>query len=206
MSQHYPFEAEPLPYSYDALEPHLDARTLTFHHDKHLQTYVDNLNKALEPFPAFHGKCLRELLRSENDLPETARTAVHNNAGGVYNHHLYFRTMGGRSGDRPTGALAAAIDRDFGSFDRFQQKIKEAALTQFGSGWAWLASDGEKRLRILKTPNQDTPLTLDLHPLTLVDVWEHAYYLQYQNKRADYLDHWLNVVDWKAVEALYDAI
>ncbi len=195
----YPFELEPLPYSYEALEPSIDARTLTFHHDRHLQTYVDNLNKALEPYPAYHGWTLEELLLRLEGLPENLRPAIRNNAGGVYNHELYFACMG-RQTQGPEGELKAGIEAAFGSLDNFKNELKAAALSQFGSGWAWLIADAEDGFHIVRTPNQDTPLRANVKPLLLVDVWEHAYYLQYQNRRAEYVDKWFEAVDWEQVE------
>ena len=203
LKAHYPFTLEPLPYAYDALEPVLDARTLSFHHDKHLQTYVDNLNKALEPLTDLHDRSLEALIAGLDDVPEESRAAVNNNAGGVYNHQLYFRCMG-NGGGRPTGALATAIDSAFGSFDQWKEEMKAAALHQFGSGWAWLIADAQGGMHILSTANQNTPLAYDVRPLLLVDVWEHAYYLQYQNRRADYVDNWFSVINWDVVARNYD--
>ena len=200
MSQQYPFSTEPLPYDYRALEPEIDAETLHFHHDKHLQAYVDNLNKALADYPAYHSWSLEKLLKQGDALPEAIRVAVRNNAGGVYNHQLYFRSMGPEKNTRPSGKLAEAIDCYFGSYDTWKEKMKNAAVTQFGSGWAWLAMDRQGRLHVLKTANQDTPLTLHMCPLLPVDVWEHAYYLQYQNRRPEYVDRWFSLINWKQVE------
>lgn len=199
MKRHYPFLLEPLPYAYEDLDPVINARTLTFHHDKHLQTYVDNLNRALEAHPAYHDWELEKLLLNLESLPESIRVPVRNNAGGVYNHELYFACMG-RPGQKPGPRLMDALERSFGSFDAFKSRLKEAALGQFGSGWAWLVKDAEGGLHIVRTPNQDTPLHGNVKPLLLVDVWEHAYYLQYQNRRAEYVDQWFHVVDWGQVE------
>lgn len=203
MDRHYPFTLQPLPYSYHELSPGLDEVTLQFHHDKHLQTYVDNLNKALEPHPKFHAWTLEELLVKNEVLPEEIRQPVKNNAGGVYNHEMYFQCMGKNRESQPEGAIAAAITADFGSFDEFKEKFKQEALNQFGSGWAWLIHDAKCGLHIIRLPNQDTPLPYHVYPLLLVDVWEHAYYLQYQNRRAEYLDHWFELVDWKKVGKKY---
>lgn len=204
MSKQYPFTLEPLPYEYEALEPVLNAETLHFHHDKHLQTYVDNLNKALEPFEDYHHMSLEKLITQYADLPEGLKTSVRNNGGGVYNHELYFKCMGKHSG-KPSGELAKAIDESFQSFEDWKKQMKEAALTQFGSGWAWLVKTREGALRIVKTLNQDTPLPEGSAPLLLVDVWEHAYYLQYQNRRAEYLDNWFNIINWEQVEKNYES-
>lgn len=199
---HYPFPLQPLPYDYDALSPAIDARTLHFHHDKHLKTYVDNLNKTLSSYPAYHTWSLYQLLTRLNDIPSVIRTAVRNNAGGVYNHQLYFNTMTGNPSE-PSEALSARIADSFGSYDLWKIQMKEAAVSQFGSGWAWLVLSGDGFLRIVKTANQDTPLPLK--PILLVDLWEHAYYLQYQNLRADYVDNWFDLIDWRAVETLLHA-
>lgn len=203
MNEHYKFELKPLPYSYDSLEPYIGRSTLSFHHDKHLQTYVDNLNKALSGAPEFQGWSLEELIRRQEELPESIRTAVRNNAGGVYNHILYFDGMAPENTTEPSGKLKTAIEQTFGSLEAFESKLKEAALAQFGSGWAWLVTDSNGNLSIVKTPNQDTPLTLGLCPILVVDVWEHAYYLDYQNRRADYFDNWYKLINWKEAEKNY---
>ena len=195
----YPFQLEPLPYSYDALSPNIDETTLHFHHDKHLQTYVDNLNKALEPYPQFQDWTLERLCADYGSLPPQAATGVRNNAGGVYNHQLYFRCM---TGDKtsPSPRMERELNRCFGSLEEFQKQLKAAALARFGSGWAYLVQDPTGDFKILSTANQDTPLPQGLRPLLLVDVWEHAYYLQYQNRRAEYLDQWFPLIDWRVVE------
>lgn len=204
MCQHYPFTLEPLPYAYDALEPQIDAETLHFHHDKHLQTYVDNLNKTLEKVPEYHDWSLEKLITQGDSLPEAIRTPVRNNAGGVYNHQLYFRCMGPEKDTRPSPKLMEEINRYFGSYEDWKEKMKNAAVTQFGSGWAWLVVDPEGRLHVVKTPNQDTPLPCFMRPLLLVDVWEHAYYLQYQNRRPEYVYRWFSVINWKQVEENFE--
>ncbi|MEG2291238.1 MAG: superoxide dismutase [Clostridium sp.] len=190
------FTLEPLPYAYDALEPYIDKETMTLHHDKHHQAYVDNLNKALEKYPALYNKSLVELLSSPNKIPADVRTAVLNNAGGDYNHNFFWSIMGPNKGGVPTGDLAKAIDRDFGSFDKFKESFSNAALGRFGSGWAWLLSDKNGKLSIVSTANQDTPIPLNLTPIIAIDVWEHAYYLKYQNRRNEYINNWWNVVNW----------
>ena len=199
----YPYELRPLPYAYDALCPEISDRTLHFHHDKHLQTYVDHLNKALADCPDCQKKSLEELLRDLDRIPESKRTAIRNNGGGVYNHYLYFDCMGCR-GSTPAGNLSQAMARAFGSLEEWRVRMKEAALGQFGSGYAWLVADGDCALSVVKTPNQDCPLSQGLWPLLCVDVWEHAYYLGYQNRRADYVDAWFSLINWPFVESRYD--
>ncbi len=199
----YPFVARPLPYEYDALIPVLDADTLTFHHDRHYKTYVDNLNKALSDYPELQDKSLKELLTGLDNMPEPLRTQVRNNGGGVYNHELYFDSMQSPVGQDPTGELAAAIDRDFGSYRQWKEQMKEAAVSKFGSGWAVLAADREGKLSVVQTSNQDVPNLKELTPLFLTDVWEHAYYLQYQNRRADYVEGWFGLINWRKAEQRY---
>lgn len=199
----YPFELRPLPYGYDALSPEIGEKTLHFHHDKHLQTYVDNLNKALADCPGFQHKSLEDILKNLGELPEAKRTAVRNNAGGVYNHYLYFDCMSGK-GSAVDGALAQAMERSFGPFEEWKRQMKEAALGQFGSGYAWLVSDKDGSLSVTKTPNQDCPISQGLWPLLCVDVWEHAYYLDYQNRRADYVDAWFDLINWDFVRGRYE--
>ncbi len=191
----YPFALAPLPYAYDALEPYIDADTMHYHHDKHLKAYVDNLNKALEGYPAYHGWTLEELLRRLDELPDGLRTAVRNNGGGVYNHDLFFAMLA------PEGqAVPAAVADAFGGAEGWAGEMKAKALGQFGSGFAWLAEDAAGRLRVIALPNQDNPLSQGLRPILPLDVWEHAYYLKYQTLRAAYIDAWLHVVNWDAVE------
>lgn len=202
MSKTYPFQLETLPYKYDALEPYVDALTVQIHHDRHVQTYVDNLNKALEGSKDHQSWSLEELVAKVNELPDSIKNAVRNNAGGVYNHNLYFAGMKAGKGE-PTGELKDAIVKKFGSFDEFKTSFKAAGLGRFGSGWAWLAVDANKELVVVSTPNQDTPLADGLSPILAMDVWEHAYYLKYQNKRADYIDNWFVVVDWDKANDLY---
>ena len=193
-----PFTLPPLPYDVAALEPHLDAKTMEIHHGKHHAAYVAKLNAALEGHPELQKKTLEELLAHLDQLPESIRTAVRNNGGGHANHSLFWRVMSPQGGGVPTGDLAAAITRDFGSFEDMQKKFNEAALNRFGSGWAWLVfRDG--KLAIASTANQDTPLMEGATPLMGLDVWEHAYYLKYQNRRPDYVTAWWNVVDWNQV-------
>ncbi len=202
----YPFVVRPLPYEYDALMPVVVEETLQFHHDKYYKTYVDNLNKTLADCPELQKLSLKELLTNPEDLPASARTAIRNNAGGVYNHELYFDMMKGSCGQEPTGPLAEAITRDFGSYRQWKDQMKQAAVSQFGSGWAWLVADREGKLSIVQTANQDVPDLQLYTPLLLVDVWEHAYYLQYQNRRADYVEGWFDLIHWRKVGKRYEAI
>jgi len=199
-----PHALPPLPYAFDALEPHIDAKTMEIHHGKHHQAYVNNLNDALKGNSELEGKSLNDLLSNLNAVPEAIRTAVRNNGGGHLNHSLFWEWLSPDGGGAPDGALADAINSAFGSFDEFKAKFKEAGVNQFGSGWAWLVHDGSG-LKITSTPNQDTPLSAGERPLLGADVWEHAYYLKYQNKRPDYLDAFWNVVNWKKVSELYAA-
>ncbi|HEX2702514.1 MAG TPA: superoxide dismutase [Solirubrobacteraceae bacterium] len=192
-----------LPYPFDALEPHIDARTMEIHHDKHHQTYVTNVNNALEG-SELADLPVAELLVNLDRVPEEKRNAVRNNGGGHYNHTLFWESMSPSGGGEPGGELAGAIDAAFGSFNDFKDKLKAAGLGQFGSGWAWLVHDGSG-LAIAPTPNQDNPITTGKTPLLGVDVWEHAYYLLYQNRRPDYIDAWWNVVDWGKVAERFSA-
>lgn len=203
MNCHYPFELPPLPYVYNALEPHISAQTLTFHHDKHFAAYVDNLNKALADYPAYHSWSLERLIVENCRLPFQIQTTVWNNAGGVYNHFLYFDGMGPEGSSAPSGRLEAALISVFGSVDKFLAKMKECALSQFGSGYAWLVTGGRGCLKIITTANQDTPFSYRLRPIMNLDVWEHAYYLQYQNRRGDYIDNFFQVIDWNKLEQNY---
>lgn len=190
----YPFELPPLPYDYSALEPYIDKETMHFHHDKHLKTYVDNLNKALEAYPQYHDWTLERLLRDLETLPEGLRTAVRNNGGGVYNHDLFFELMA------PAGQAALeAVVEGFGGEEAWKKAMKAAALGQFGSGFAWLVMGPGGNLEIIALPNQDNPLSRGLYPILPLDVWEHAYYLKYQNLRADYIDAWFHVINWDGV-------
>ena len=200
----YPFVVRPLPYEYDALVPVLDAETLTFHHDKHYKTYVDNLNNALSDYPEQQKKSLPELLSHISALPAAIQTAVRNNGGGVYNHELYFDSMREPVGQEPSGALAEAIERDFGSYRQWKEQVKQAAVSKFGSGWAWLVADKDGKLSIVQTANQDVPDLEDYVPILLVDVWEHAYYLQYQNRRADYVEGWFGLINWRKAGKRYE--
>jgi Fe-Mn family superoxide dismutase len=194
------FEVPPLPYPYEALEPHIDAQTMHLHHDKHHQAYVDNFNAAVEKAPELKNKSAEDILRNLNSVPEAVRTAVRNNGGGHVNHSMFWRIMGPNAGGEPTGAIADAIKSTFGDFNAFKEKFNDAGVKQFGSGWAWLVQ-GNGGLQIISTPNQDSPLSQGLFPIMGNDVWEHAYYLKYQNRRAEYLKAWWNVVNWNEVNA-----
>ena len=197
------YEVPALPYDFAALEPHIDAKTMEIHHDKHHQAYVDNLNAALAG-TEWADTPIEELLQNLDSLPEDKRTPVRNNGGGHYNHSLFWEWMSPDGGGKPSGALAEAIDSAFGSFSDFQGKFKDAGVNQFGSGWAWLVHDGSG-LAVTSSPNQDNPISEGSTPLLGADVWEHAYYLKYQNKRPDYLDAFWNVVNWAKVAELYAA-
>ena len=194
-----------LPYSHDALEPHIDARTMEIHHGKHHNTYITKLNDAIAGNADLEGKSIEELVSNLDAVPEDIRGAVRNNGGGHANHSLFWTVMGPDGGGEPSGALAAAINAAFGSFSDFQAKIEAAGATRFGSGWAWLRVNGEGELCVCSTANQDTPLMEGRTPILGCDVWEHAYYLNYQNRRPDYLKAFWNVVNWDAVGANYDA-
>ena len=195
-----PFTLPPLPYAYDALEPHIDARTMEIHYTKHHQTYVNNLNAAIEKAPELGGKSLDDLMRGINSVPEAVRTAVRNNGGGHWNHSMFWQVMSANAGGEPSGKLADAIKSAFGDFAKFKEQFAAAATGRFGSGWAWLLNDGGK-LSITSTPNQDNPLMDGKNAILGLDVWEHAYYLKYQNRRPDYIAAWWNVVNWDAVAA-----
>ena len=188
-----------LPYDYSALEPHVDTRTMAVHHDKHHQAYVNNLNKALEGYEELEKKSAIELLLDLDEVPESIRTAVRNNAGGHANHAMFWQIMSPRGGGEPDGSLAEAIDESFGSFGAFQTAFNKAAATFFGSGWIWLCVDTEGQLQITATPGHDNPVVDGLMPLLVLDVWEHAYYLKYENRRGDFIAAWWNVVDWETV-------
>lgn len=205
LTYHYPFTNPPLPYAYQALEPYIDEKTMKLHHDRHLQTYVDNLNKALADYSRFHNWTLEQLIYNIASLPEEIQTAVRNNGGGVYNHLLYFTGLAPASNQMPTGALADAIRREYGSLDAFLKKFKEAALSVFGSGYAWLVVAADGSLMITTTKNQDTPLSLGLCPVFNLDVWEHAYYLKHYNLRADYINDLFHVINWEQAGQRYMA-
>ncbi|HYT69965.1 MAG TPA: superoxide dismutase [Gemmatimonadales bacterium] len=194
----------PLPYDFAALEPHIDTQTMQIHHGKHHQAYINNLNAALDKHPELYQKALEDLLRGTNSVPEDIRTAVRNNAGGHHNHSLFWTVMSPKGGGEPSGPLADAITQTFGSFVKFKEQLSTAAATRFGSGWAWLAVVGGK-LEVISTPNQDSPLMDGKVPILGLDVWEHAYYLKYQNRRPDYIAAWWNVVNWPEVQKRFEA-
>ncbi len=199
------FETPPLPYAYDALEPHIDEQTMRIHHDKHHVGYTTKLNAALEGHPELQEKSAEELLKDLDSLPSDIKTAVRNNGGGHVNHALFWPSMSPDGGGAPSGALADAINSAFGSFDAFKEEFASAAGGRFGSGWAWLVSDGSGNLKITSTANQDSPYSEGQTPLLGIDVWEHAYYLKYQNRRPDYVSAWWNVVNWDEVAKRFDA-
>lgn len=190
----------PLPYAFGALEPYIDALTMEIHHDRHYQGYINKLNAALEKHPELTKKSLAELLLSLDSLPIDVRTAIRNNGGGTYNHAFFWKIMTPNGGGQPGGKLGDTIKKDFGSFDAFQDKFNTAAKTVFGSGWAWLCLDKSGKLQVISTPNQNCPISQDLIPVLGLDVWEHAYYLKYQNKRPDYITAWWHVINWEQAE------
>ena len=199
-------EVPPLPYPYNALEPHIDEQTMRIHHDKHHAAYVAKLNEALQNHSQLQSKSVEELLSGLSSLPDSIRTAVNNHGGGHLNHTIFWNTMGPNAGGQPSGALADAIKSTFGSFDSFKEKFSAAAAGRFGSGWGWLCLEKSGALLLRDFANQDNPLTAGLKPVLGLDVWEHAYYLKYQNRRPDYIAAWWNVVNWKAVEQLYSQL
>lgn len=198
------FTLPPLPYAYEALEPHIDTQTMQIHHDKHHAAYVNNLNAALKDQSQFDGLSVEEILKKINEVPENIRTAVRNNGGGHANHTMFWEIMGPNGGGSPSGALADAINAAFGGLDQLKAAINDAGAKRFGSGWSWLVVDGGS-LKVLSTANQDSPVMDGQTPVLGVDVWEHAYYLKYQNRRPDYLSAWWNTVNWDAVAQRFDA-
>ena len=197
-------ELPPLPYDYNALEPSIDEQTMRIHHDRHHQGYVNGLNSALEGHADLQSKSVKDLLKDLNSVPESIRTAVRNSGGGHYNHTLFWTSMSPNGGGKPDGALASAIDAAFGSFDAFRETLSKTAAGQFGSGWGWLVLDSSA-LKAVSTPNQDNPISQGMTPLLGVDVWEHAYYLKYQNKRGDYIAAWWDVINWDEVAKRFEA-
>jgi Fe-Mn family superoxide dismutase len=193
-----PFTLPSLPYAFGALEPHIDTQTMQIHHGKHHQTYVNNLNAAIEKAPELANKTIEELMRGIDAVPESVRSAVRNNGGGHWNHSMFWQIMGPNAGGEPSGKVADAIKTAFGGFDKFKEQWSAAGVARFGSGWVWLLNDGGK-LSINSTPNQDNPLMEGKTPVLGLDVWEHAYYLRYQNRRPDYISAWWNVVNWDEV-------
>jgi superoxide dismutase, Fe-Mn family len=199
-----PFTLPPLPYEYNALEPHIDTETMQLHHDKHHAGYVTNLNKALAKYPDLQNKTLTELLQSIDQVPEDIRNAVRNNAGGHFNHTMFWTIMSPKGGGQPTGKLAAAINKSFGSFAAFQQAFEEGGVSRFGSGWVWLVASTTGELKITTTPNQDAPFS-EGKIIMGNDLWEHAYYLKHRNRRPEYLKAWWNVVNWPEIDRRYTA-
>jgi Fe-Mn family superoxide dismutase len=195
----------PLPYDFGALEPHIDAKTMEIHHDRHHQTYVTNLNNALKDHPDLHGKTIEALISDMHAVPESIRTAVRNNGGGHANHSMFWQIMKPHGGGNPTGAIAKAIDAELGGFAKFKEDFTKAATTRFGSGWAWLVKGKDGKLAVTSTANQDNPLMEGQKPILGLDVWEHAYYLKYQNKRPDYIAAWWNTINWDEVNRRYSA-
>lgn len=200
------FKLPELPYAYDALEPYIDALTMEIHYTKHHQAYIDNLNNALKNYPDLQKKSLEDILTHLNNIPEAIRTTVRNNGGGHENHSFFWPLMSKKGGGEPKGSVGKEIGTDFGSFDAFKEQFNAAAKGVFGSGWAWLVVDKNGKLLITSTPNQDSPITNGQTPILGLDVWEHAYYLKYQNKRPDYIGAWWNVVNWEQVEENYQKI
>ncbi|MEH2146145.1 superoxide dismutase [Nostoc sp.] len=195
----------PLAYAYEALEPHIDAKTMHFHHDKHHATYVKNLNAALDKHPELKGKTVEELLHKLDNVPQDIRKTVRNNGGGHVNHSMFWKIMKPKGGGEPTGGIASAINQNFGSFAAFKKQFNEAGAGRFGSGWVWLVRNKAGKLEVTTTANQDSPLSEGKYPILGNDVWEHAYYLNYQNRRADYLDAWWNVVNWNEINNRFAA-
>ncbi|MGC2872920.1 superoxide dismutase [Ihubacter sp. rT4E-8] len=197
LKQHYPFVNPPLPYAYDALEPFIDEKTMKLHHDAHLQTYVDNLNDIISKYPSLHNWSLEQLIIGNNQLPWEIQEGVRNNAGGVYNHILYFSRLAPINETiPPSGNLLLLMEKRFGGFDAFKQEFKRAASTVFGSGYVWLVTDQNGQLQIVTTANQDNPLASGFHPIIALDLWEHAYYLKHYNKRADYIENWFHLLSF----------
>tara|TARA_B100001996_G_scaffold382273_1_gene373674 strand:+ start:3044 stop:3646 length:603 start_codon:yes stop_codon:yes gene_type:complete len=195
------YELPQLQYSYDALEPYIDAKTMEIHHSKHHQTYITNLNKALDSYPELFEKSLEELLSNLDQIPESIRMAVRNGGGGHYNHSLFWETIGPKTDNVPSENMSKLISDSFGNFDNFKNEFTDKATKQFGSGWGWLSQDKSGKLVTLSTPNQDTPLSSGLNPILGIDVWEHAYYLNYQNKRPEYIKAFWEIINWEAVES-----
>jgi len=195
-----------LAYPYNALEPHIDARTMEIHHSKHHQAYINNVNNAIKGKADLEGKSVEDLLIHINNVPEDIRTAVRNNGGGHANHSLFWTVIGPKAGGQPHGKVSEAINQTFGSFDAFKEKFSQAATTRFGSGWAWLSVTKDGKLEISSTSNQDSPLSEGKTPVLTIDVWEHSYYLQYQNRRPDYIAAFWNVINWQEVEKRYKAV
>lgn len=203
MSNRCKFINHPLPYAYNAMEPYIDEKTMRLHHDKHLQTYINNLNDTLDKYPQFQNWTLEQLIINVPSLPKDIQTPVRNNGGGVYNHYFYFSNLTNPAYLQPIGMLNEAITNEFGSYTSFQKRFKEYALAVFGSGYAWLVANASGQLDIITTKNQDTPLPLRMSPILNIDVWEHAYYLKHYNLRTDYIDDWFHVINWNNANKNY---
>jgi Fe-Mn family superoxide dismutase len=195
-----------LPYAYDALEPYIDQKTMEIHHQKHHGAYVAKLNTALEAHPDLQSKSLEEIIKNLKSVPENIRAAVRNNGGGHYNHTIFWNIMGANGSGAPKGDLASAIKKKFGSFEAFKEEFSSAAVNRFGSGWAWLVLDKASNLAVVSTANQDNPVSEGFKPVMGIDVWEHAYYLKYQNRRPEYIENWWNVVNWRVVDERYETL
>lgn len=203
MNEHYKFLNTPLPYPYNAMEPYIDEKTMRLHHDRHLQAYIDNLNNTLSKYPQFQNWTLEKLIVNIPSLPPDIQTTINNNSGGVFNHQFYFSNLANPTYPQPIGVLGEAIQYEFGSYLSFQNLFKTAALSVFGSGYAWLVINAVGQLDIITTKNQETPLTSGMYPLLNIDVWEHAYYLKYYNLRAEYIDAWFHIINWDNVNHNY---
>lgn len=203
-NEHYKFQLKPLPYSYNSLEPYIDTLTMELHHNRHLKTYIDNLNSALKNYPEYHMWSLEKLIKNVNWLPENIRTSVKNNAGGVYNHNFFFENMSNNTDSQLSIPLQEKINDTFGNLENLKKEFKQQALAVFGSGYAWLVLDKNNNLKIIKTANQDTPIPFEMKPIMVIDVWEHAYYLKHYNLRADYIDDWFNVVNLSEASKNYE--
>lgn len=203
MNGHYKFINEALPYAYDAMEPYIDEKTMRLHHDKHLQTYIDNLNKTLIEYPQYQNWTLEQLIINVPSLPKDIQTSIKNNAGGVFNHQFYFSNLANPTSPQPVGVLGKSITREFGGYMSFQNQFKTAALSVFGSGYAWLVVNATGQLSIITTENQNTPFPLNMLPVLNIDVWEHAYYLKHYNLRSDYINDWFHVVNWNNANETY---
>lgn len=204
MNEYYPFKNLPLPYAYNAMNPYIDTKTMELHHDKHLQTYIDNLNKVVEQNPQLKEYSIEQMLYYVARIPGNVQIDVRNNAGGVYNHRMYFEQLTNPGIDKPAGKLGKAIEKEYEGFENFKEEFKKAALAVFGSGYAWLICDRDGNVQIITTVNQDNPLEKHLYPLLNIDVWEHAYYLKHYNVRAEYIDDWFMVNNWRNIEMRYD--
>lgn len=200
------YQLPPLPYAYNALEPYIDEETMRLHHDAHHAAYVNNLNAAVEKHSELFNRSPEELIRNLQSIPEDIRTVVRNNGGGHVNHTMFWEIMGPNAGGQPTGALASAIDKAFGGFEQLKQQVSQAAITRFGSGWGWLSMEADGTLRVESTLNQDNPLMEGRLPILGIDVWEHAYYLKYRNRRPEYVNAWWNTVNWEAVAKRYELL